>query len=518
MTVQYQSRFLRYWRIQVQRWQHHFALQQRRVQTSLKWTVQAWLYPLYRLVQVSHWLPSGLKQTVKQQWSLFQAQTDTPPPPASDSAIVNLLQSLEIHGLTLSSPSGTTNPTLFLNPPPPRPKSLLSQAWQQLIAVTRDCWDALSTLVHQVKPRTTPANPQLLGTPAQPALPAPWVEPEQSHRILPTLAPSHTGTIPWQAWWQWVKAQIPQTFQNSPQAVAFPPPAEAPALAPSPPELAQTPISELKHPWAWLQQFASQTRQRWQQGAGIIQPIRDSFTSVLGLRQSPEIIGVQSLNVVATSESNPPTQAIAIQGLACHLENRHLVLVSAEQQILDILTPAQQHQLTERILWELAGYYYQLRQWQKLTGHALIQLGFEASMNAVALPHLSDPKHLAACVRPSLQFGQLWQQFQAWLFGWPTLAAVSNPLTIATRPIPMIQSQTGQDLVTHPPRPTSPSLSPQSPQFFPLSSPFTIDISSTFLGYEPQGLEVIWLWLDRLFLWLERAWAWVLGVRLRFGN
>ncbi len=52
---------------------------------------------------------------------------------------------------------------------------------------------------------------------------------------------------------------------------------------------------------------------------------------------------------------------ILIQGVACLLDNRGLVLVTGENQILDILTPQQQQKLASRISWELADL---LRKWR----------------------------------------------------------------------------------------------------------------------------------------------------------
>ncbi|HEY9750300.1 MAG TPA: hypothetical protein V6C63_16565 [Allocoleopsis sp.] len=50
------------------------------------------------------------------------------------------------------------------------------------------------------------------------------------------------------------------------------------------------------------------------------------------------------------------TSAIAIQGVATALETRTLVLVTVQNQILDILTPDQQQQLYQRIVWEVSHY------------------------------------------------------------------------------------------------------------------------------------------------------------------
>ncbi|MBD2385567.1 hypothetical protein [Cylindrospermum sp. FACHB-282] len=47
-----------------------------------------------------------------------------------------------------------------------------------------------------------------------------------------------------------------------------------------------------------------------------------------------------------------------IRGIATHLGNRNLVLVTAENQILDILTPQQQAKLADRIIGEVADYWH----------------------------------------------------------------------------------------------------------------------------------------------------------------
>lgn len=53
--------------------------------------------------------------------------------------------------------------------------------------------------------------------------------------------------------------------------------------------------------------------------------------------------------------------AIAVQGVASLLETRSLVLVTTQNQILNVLTPAQQQQLRHRITWEVSDYQRSLR-------------------------------------------------------------------------------------------------------------------------------------------------------------
>lgn len=53
----------------------------------------------------------------------------------------------------------------------------------------------------------------------------------------------------------------------------------------------------------------------------------------------------------------PGNLSVRIQGVASLLGSRRLVLITAEQQLLDILTPAQQDTLHQRIIWEVATYW-----------------------------------------------------------------------------------------------------------------------------------------------------------------
>ena len=50
-----------------------------------------------------------------------------------------------------------------------------------------------------------------------------------------------------------------------------------------------------------------------------------------------------------------------IQGLATVLETKKLVLITQENQILDILSQKQQQKLQERIIWEIANYWHEQR-------------------------------------------------------------------------------------------------------------------------------------------------------------
>ncbi|OKH13010.1 hypothetical protein NIES592_15360 [Fischerella major NIES-592] len=57
----------------------------------------------------------------------------------------------------------------------------------------------------------------------------------------------------------------------------------------------------------------------------------------------------------------PPHLSPNIQGIASQLCDRQLVLVTCKNEILDILTPQQKHELEERMITEIANYW---RQWR----------------------------------------------------------------------------------------------------------------------------------------------------------
>ncbi|MFN6468217.1 MAG: hypothetical protein RMY36_000890 [Nostoc sp. SerVER01] len=67
-------------------------------------------------------------------------------------------------------------------------------------------------------------------------------------------------------------------------------------------------------------------------------------------------------NSAATIQSSQPKNTLkqhlrAIRGIATNLLNRNLVLVTAENEILDVLTPEQQAKLEDRIISEVAHYW-----------------------------------------------------------------------------------------------------------------------------------------------------------------
>ncbi|MBD2098143.1 hypothetical protein H6F90_24020 [Trichocoleus sp. FACHB-591] len=77
-------------------------------------------------------------------------------------------------------------------------------------------------------------------------------------------------------------------------------------------------------------------------GQAVVRSSQSSAAATLGATKTSVALGQQS--------------AIAIQGVATALETRTLVLVTCQNQILNILTLEQQQQLYQRIVWEVSHY------------------------------------------------------------------------------------------------------------------------------------------------------------------
>lgn len=124
--------------------------------------------------------------------------------------------------------------------------------------------------------------------------------------------------------------------------------------------------------------------------------------------------------------------AIPVQGVATVLETRTLVLVTAQNQILDILTPAQQQQLYQRLVWEVSHYqrYLQI-------------LARQRSQTPLPLP--TDNPKLLPLIR-------LVQRVMAWVQTGPVAIALNwfQESTVATRPSANSTDHSGDpDLPTH---------------------------------------------------------------------
>jgi hypothetical protein len=106
----------------------------------------------------------------------------------------------------------------------------------------------------------------------------------------------------------------------------------------------------------------------------------------------------------ALSPTQPSGQ---IQGVASLLATHHLVLVTTQNQLLDILTLAQQHHLQQRIAWELADYWRHQH---------LMQLAQQPAPSF--LPPPADRNHLLPPVR-------LFRRLMGWMQTSPVAIAIN---------------------------------------------------------------------------------------------
>jgi hypothetical protein len=72
-----------------------------------------------------------------------------------------------------------------------------------------------------------------------------------------------------------------------------------------------------------------------------------------------------SVSLQPTGQHSVISQHIAIRGIASSLTHRRMVLVTSDNQLLDVLTADQQRQLHQRIIWEIAQAFYLRRQFNR---------------------------------------------------------------------------------------------------------------------------------------------------------
>ena len=79
----------------------------------------------------------------------------------------------------------------------------------------------------------------------------------------------------------------------------------------------------------------------------------------------------QAMGLTVDPQGLAARGALTVRAIASQLQDRTLVLVSDRNEVLNILTTGQQHQLRARIAWEVAHYW---RQWRQLASlrHSLI--------------------------------------------------------------------------------------------------------------------------------------------------
>ncbi|MBW4550044.1 MAG: hypothetical protein KME35_02880 [Aphanocapsa sp. GSE-SYN-MK-11-07L] len=242
-----------------------------------------------------------------------------------------------------------------------------------------------------------------------------------------------------------------------------------------------------------------------------------------------------SLAVAEGSQLSAPTQ---IQGIATHLPNRHLVLVTTQNQVLDILTPQQQHQLQQWLIWEFAEYCRQLRRAYRLAGQT-ISLPQWGTANALpgrspalsaSAPKPALPAQKVRQLRPALPalpvWNALWQKVKAGVsqlddrlaltalppalkspnLPQPQLPVVSLPglasLFPPVTPAGAIQIKEAKPPI-HPTAAAKSELTPRHSFAVAGAAGIEIEAEAFVIGYEKHFLERILEGLDRLMVGLE---------------
>jgi len=148
---------------------------------------------------------------------------------------------------------------------------------------------------------------------------------------------------------------------------------------------------------------------------GDTENVNKNFFGFRWFKFFPNQPSASSLNSSSTVTNIPKPHFSTVRGIASQLENRNLVLVTAENEILDILTRQQQEKLEDRIIGEIADYwhYWRLatkkqetevlpeieRLLQKLTGNANTTPALPEAMQRQAL---INPEEVLAFLDASL--------------------------------------------------------------------------------------------------------------------
>lgn len=260
-----------------------------------------------------------------------------------------------------------------------------------------------------------------------------------------------------------------------------------------------------------------------------LSPADEASERLLVGRQNLALPGTQALAQETTSAIAPPT--VTVRALASNLDDRSLVLISPDNELLDVLTPDQQDFLRRRIAAALADY------WRDRREFALAQ----APVLPLPPPPISDN-----LLPPIKWFYQLmaWEQrgpvaiavdlfqeatlaFYFATFEEPELAILpderpqnSQALVYSPSRLPVVAAAPGALLSTEPESPetalvvSSPSqgeaVIPYQPEATAVSTqtesnalqPY-IETQAQLVAYEQHPLERLLQWLDRGMLWLE---------------
>ena len=97
-----------------------------------------------------------------------------------------------------------------------------------------------------------------------------------------------------------------------------------------------------------------------------LEPAVETATEIVPVTDLETVVPSDEMSLVVSAENELQHQPTLIGGVASLLATRTLVLVTTNNEILDILTPQQQQTLLQQIYWEVAEYGRQLRLVQAL--------------------------------------------------------------------------------------------------------------------------------------------------------
>jgi hypothetical protein len=123
---------------------------------------------------------------------------------------------------------------------------------------------------------------------------------------------------------------------------------------------------------------------------------------------------------------------LLIQGVAIELQTQEWVLVGQDNQVLNLLSPSQQQQLQQHLIWELTEYYRQVRQVTKILQRPPLLLAAETIQGMhlnrqTIFPPAQPPGSIGQGIRESLP---RWPQWQARLLEITAQLAQSTLLMI----------------------------------------------------------------------------------------
>uniref|UniRef100_B8HSN7 Uncharacterized protein n=1 Tax=Cyanothece sp. (strain PCC 7425 / ATCC 29141) TaxID=395961 RepID=B8HSN7_CYAP4 len=353
-TPPYQSKVLTFLLRQSRQLRDRLGQTLQQTRGAIAWGMQVTLFSLFQLLQTSQLGNKTLRQGVAWSWRKLQSEPAANRAakilPATDTVVERVLQSIRVRpavdqSSTVSSSESVSPVAVSLIP-------IGGETHQQSF---------LQKLLQQH-----------------------WQFVQRVRASFPLSAPAKSPVLPGSG-----NAQTPGVASDT---ISLASPSLLPGALPteSPP-----PLLRWQPPLLRWQDFV---RQSWHSlnhwGQLALTQVTPAQTSAL-TQAGESQVAERSLADGTLPEQNQRGNGLSIQamvqGIATLLQPRRLVLVTNTNQILDILTPAQQRQLQWRIVWELATYYRQVRIIRQLTG-APIPLPQWCSEKQPSEPMLRSPQ------------------------------------------------------------------------------------------------------------------------------